>query len=97
MMQPNFPHAPVRRLAAAALCLALAACAAVGPDYAPPAVDHPDAWSTPLPGAGSASDPVHWWRAFQDPLLDQLVAQALARNQDLAIARQRLLRSARRA
>ena len=66
-MQPNFPHAPVRRLAAAALCLALAACAAVGPDYAPPAVDHPDAWSTPLPGAGSASDPVHWWRAFQDP------------------------------
>ena len=76
------------------LCaLALAACAAVGPDYAPPAVDHPDAWSTPLPGAGSASDPVHWWRAFQDPLLDQLVAQALARNQDLAIARQRLLQA----
>lgn len=93
MTQPNFPHAFARRLAAAALCLALAACAAVGPDYAPPAADHPDAWSTPLPGAGSVSDPVHWWRAFQDPLLDQLVAQALARNQDLAIARQRLLQA----
>ena len=44
--------------------------------------------------APAASDQVRWWRAFQDPLLDQLVAQALARNQDLAIARQRLLQRA---
>lgn len=89
-------HAALARANMAGLCLALAACAPVGPDYVTPALRHPDAWSASLPVPAASRDeidPVHWWRAFQDPVLDRLVALALARNQDLAIARERLLQA----
>ncbi|MBD9668872.1 TolC family protein, partial [Variovorax sp. VRV01] len=33
--------------------------------------------------AHAAPLPAHWWRLYRDPLLDQLVAQALAHNTDL--------------
>ena len=36
--------------------------------------------------------PTHWWRLYQDPLLDQLVGQALARNADLRQAAANLQR-----
>ncbi|WP_231891491.1 efflux transporter outer membrane subunit, partial [Achromobacter ruhlandii] len=81
--------APLLTLATA---LALAGCAAVGPDYRPETPSHPQDWSEALPDA-AATAPVtltQWWQAFNDPLLDLLQEQALARNQDLAIARLRL-------
>ncbi|PJM69117.1 efflux transporter outer membrane subunit [Achromobacter ruhlandii] len=91
------PVAPRRRaprgpLLALATALALAGCAAVGPDYRPETPSHPQDWSEALPDA-AATDPAtltQWWQAFNDPLLDLLQEQALARNQDLAIARLRL-------
>lgn len=77
-----------------ALCLLLAGCQAVGPDYAgPPAstaaanAHYPSAsaLTTADTGVAAAADPA-WWRGFRDPALDALVTQALAANYDLAIA-----------
>ena len=73
------------KLLASLSALALSACA-VGPDYAEP---------TPRPGSTgpflSAADPAFtpselptdWWRLYDDPVLDMLVADALAANTDL--------------
>jgi NodT family efflux transporter outer membrane factor (OMF) lipoprotein len=77
--------------------LALAAVASagctLGPDYHPP--------QTPDTAAGTfvSADPAvesatqardDWWRLYQDPMLDQLVAQAFAANDDLRAARANL-------
>ena len=72
------------------LPLALAACA-VGPDYKRP--------DTPVPAAFDRLDPaeyttdapiVDFWTQFNDPLLDQLVVDALNANHDLRIAAARM-------
>jgi NodT family efflux transporter outer membrane factor (OMF) lipoprotein len=48
----------------------------------------PSGWRTAAgPMAEIAAD---WWRALGDPVLDQLVSQALAANPDIAIARARV-------
>jgi len=64
----------------------LSACA-VNPDYQRPAVELPAAW------AQSADNPFkdgNWWRVYGDPALEALVAEALARNTDLARAAARV-------
>jgi NodT family efflux transporter outer membrane factor (OMF) lipoprotein len=73
--------------------LALAGCAAVGPNFSeprPPAApgylavgDKPWQGAAPTPEAGPAGP---WWKAFGSPALDQVMAQALAGNQTLAAA-----------
>lgn len=60
----------------------------------PPAstLNVPPAWRAPAevgPNAGVAVE-ANWWRAFGDPALDTLVAQALANNGDIRTARSRL-------
>ncbi|WP_312163270.1 efflux transporter outer membrane subunit [Phenylobacterium sp.] len=76
---------PFRLTAPALFALALGACA-VGPDYkAPdtaPAVFH-NADAAAFTAAGPEAD---WWRQFEDPVLDQLVARALSANLDLKVA-----------
>ncbi|MBA4707634.1 efflux transporter outer membrane subunit [Aquitalea aquatica] len=62
------------------LSLALTACA-VGPDYSRPKFDLPA--STTTQQASIASD---WWQQFNDPVLDQLISEALQHNQDLALS-----------
>lgn len=74
--------------------LLLAGCA-VGPDYERPAVATPAAWrsvpaASPADGAGPALADLAWWTLFADPVLDQLVAAALANNHDLRIAAARI-------
>jgi len=82
-------------LCAVALCAALGGCTALGPDYAPETPLHPPSWSTPLPDAPNAGgEPLaDWWQSFGDPVLDRLAGLALAHNQDLGIAHQRLLQA----
>ena len=81
-----------RNLMIAASALALAACA-TGPDYAAP--------QTPATSAGAfiAASPAvdtlkpvkaDWWRLYDDPVLDQLVADAIAANTDVRVAVARL-------
>jgi NodT family efflux transporter outer membrane factor (OMF) lipoprotein len=81
----------VFRIATLAAAAALAACAAVGPDYKQPpeALASQGAAGKPFAGAAAGSPasaaplPAHWWRLYHDPLLDRLVEQALAHNTDL--------------
>ena len=76
----------------ALLCAALVSgCAAVGPDYAQPQLPVPAGWTAaadqhPADAAVLAT----WWRQFDDPVLDRLIADALAANPGLAEARARL-------
>jgi outer membrane protein, multidrug efflux system len=73
-----------------ALVLALGACA-VGPRYTPPEIDAPDAYDRAEPDLNVPEEPVaRFWEQFQDPLLDRLVADAIAANHDLRIAVARL-------
>ena len=77
------PRAP---LALATLTLALAGCAALGPDYQRPAGTLPGAYSEA--GRAEAPAPVErdWWKLFKDPVLDDLMAKALGANLDLQAA-----------
>lgn len=80
---------PFRLTAPALFALALGACA-VGPDYKVP--DTAPAVFRNADGAvfAAASPEADWWRQFEDPVLDQLVAQALSANLDLKAAMARV-------
>ena len=78
------------------LLTALAACTTVGPDYQLPedaAVQRADLQGPLLAGERdltSKSLPDNWWQLYHDPLLDQLIAQALIANSDLRLAQANL-------
>ncbi|MGZ5199107.1 MAG: efflux transporter outer membrane subunit [Telluria sp.] len=82
-----------KRSAIAAAALAVTACTTVGPDYKVPAdavVKRPEA-SKPFLGAGekpfkSEPLPADWWRLYNDPVLDGLIAKAFKANTDLRVA-----------
>jgi len=71
--------------------LAVVACAA-GPTYVPPSLDA--VVEKPLITAGApvsdADTPAQWWKLYDDPVLDGLVADALAANTDIRVAVARL-------
>lgn len=67
----------------------LAACA-VGPDYHRPAVDTPSTFRFAAPNAEVVDASLDWWKQFNDPVLDDLIARALAQNKDLGIAAARV-------
>ena len=92
----------LRLILAAPLALSLAACAAVGPDYAPPVADLPAEYAD-APGGGADAGPdagaAAWWRAFGDARLDALIDRGLAQNLSVetALARVKEARAALRA
>lgn len=65
-------------------CALLAGCA-VGPDYERPATDLPQAFTEPNVGE-TATVRADWWKLYNDPLLDDLVASVLERNADVRLA-----------
>ena len=86
----------MKSFATLASALALAACA-TGPDYTRPAT--PAAAAGPFLAAHSpaiqplAPVPGNWWRLYNDPVLDGLIADALANNTDVRTAVARLARA----
>jgi len=85
-----------QRIALMVLALVEFGCM-VGPNYKPPNLELParyEAGSKPAPQSAQ-SDLAQWWRGFDDPVLDRLVAQALSSNLDLmdAVARVREARA----
>lgn len=79
--------APVALLAAMAV---LSGCM-VGPDYEKPRPALPAAWSDA--GKAAPSRPpelAEWWRRLNDPLLDELVAEAVAGNLDVAASKAKI-------
>ncbi len=86
-------------LALTALAL-LAACTTVGPDYRVPqeAIMERAAANAPLMGAREAPFkpdplPADWWRLYQDPVLDRLIAKAFSANAELRVAAANLERA----
>lgn len=78
--------------AASAAALLLGGCGLLDSRYERPAVQVPMQWTQGQPGdAASLAGP--WWQAFGDAELDRLMAQALARNNDLAAAAVRVRRA----
>ena len=78
----------------AALLLAgpLGGCA-VGPDYAKPDTTLPARWaqaSVDAHGSTPAASLDSWWRGFNDPLLDELMDEAVAGNTDVASAKAKI-------
>ena len=74
---------------------ALSGCT-VGPDYSRPETDAdgPESFSNQPSGWPDANELVpvgRWWDSFDDPIIDDLVAEALASNNDLKIAAARIL------
>jgi outer membrane protein, multidrug efflux system len=67
------------------LCLLLAGCMTVGPDYQRPEMALPADFSGPGKESG-AEIPPDWWTLYRDPALDELVASVRSRNADLRIA-----------
>jgi len=73
------------RAPALVLTAALAGCM-VGPDYRRPATELPGAFPGADSGAAAQTVRDDWWRLFDDAVLDDLVATALAANVDIAQA-----------
>ncbi|MGW8313698.1 MAG: efflux transporter outer membrane subunit [Desulfuromonadales bacterium] len=74
---------------AVAVLLMLTACTVVGPDYVRPKVDVPSSWHVSYDAAANMVNTA-WWRQFDDPVLDDLIATALANNLDIKIATARV-------
>lgn len=66
----------------AALCLS--GCM-MGPDYTRPKIDAPAAFRFEPKEVAQTADTA-WWKQYGDPVLDQLIAQALANNWNVKIA-----------
>ncbi|CCA93414.1 efflux transporter outer membrane subunit [Novosphingobium sp. PP1Y] len=90
--KPSFPR-PSRTVGIAIAVAALGGCT-VGPDYVSSAPDAPQDWTSwrsadpslvAAPGTDAAM-PADWWTSFHDPVLDDLVTQALAASPDLETA-----------
>ena len=72
------------RLVAALLCSIVVGCM-VGPDYHRPEIATPKAYIYEPSEAAVTAD-LEWWKRFEDPVLDQLIVEALANNKDIKIA-----------
>ena len=66
----------------------LAGCAS-GPKYERPATELPVAFRD-VPAQGMKAPAERWWTLYGDPVLDRLVDEALAHNQNLALAAARV-------
>jgi len=81
-----------RNLATLVLGVALAGCAAVGPDYKAPEQKLPEAWHEPADAQLHAQpvDVAQWWQKLDDPVLNDLVDRALREGLDLQDALSRI-------
>ncbi|MFP4181978.1 MAG: efflux transporter outer membrane subunit [Thiohalospira sp.] len=77
---------PNRLLSASLLLLLLGGCAVTPPERTEHTPDLPDSFSE----AGVTEAPERWWRALEDPALDDLMGRALDGNLSLAATRARL-------
>ena len=67
---------------------ALLGCA-VGPDYERPQTEVPAQWRIDYPKAADVAN-TRWWEQFGDPVLNQLIEEALRENRDVRIAAARV-------
>jgi multidrug efflux system outer membrane protein len=83
-------------MTAAALLIVTVVGCMVGPDYKPPAMKLPTQWNgndqqmKDAANQATKTDLATWWQAFDDPLLNAVIAQALSSNLDEKIALARI-------
>ena len=82
-----------RKLVLLVIAFFVAGCA-VGPDYKRPVVDVPPAYRYEEAGGVREAADSEWWKQFNDPVLDQLIAEALANNKSVKIAAANIERAA---
>ena len=70
------------------LCTTVSGCA-LGPDFHEPVVQTPEGYRTAVMPTEAADD-LRWWSLFDDPLLIDLVTEALTNNRDVRIAVSRI-------
>ena len=87
----NMPK--IRLISALTAVFALTGCA-VGPDYLRPTASLPTAYTEAAPAATQSQVETAWWTHFQDPILNDLVDQALNKNADIRIALARVEQAA---
>jgi len=58
------------------------------PSYERPSLESSDQWRTPL--ATEDAVEISWWKQFQDPILNELIDEALQANQDILAAMARV-------
>ena len=80
----------MRNLASVILMLSplLAGCATGAVDVPQAAIGAPEQFAAQLPPSGISDV---WWKAFSDPVLEDLIERGIAANLDIATARQRML------
>ena len=82
----------MKKLVAAVLALGVLSGCAVGPNYQQPPVNAPDVYydvqGPPAPPESLADEP--WWEVFQDPVLVQLIDEALRNGYDVQLAAARV-------
>jgi multidrug efflux system outer membrane protein len=61
----------------------------ISPDYLRPTIETPATWTISYQSAARMTDTV-WWKQFNDPVLDNLIATALTSNLDLKAATARV-------
>jgi multidrug efflux system outer membrane protein len=75
---------PARRALALLAAMIVAGCTA-GPDYRRPDIDAPASFPSASDLATNGAD-AEWWKQVGDPVLDALIAEALANNRNVKIA-----------
>lgn len=89
MKHASMIHGSTKVALAAAMSLLLVACA-VGPDYETPETAPAEFLNSAHEDLVAAPVEAEWWRQFGDPVLEDLVARALAGSPDLRIAEARV-------
>jgi multidrug efflux system outer membrane protein len=74
----------LRRALTTCAMLALAGCT-LGPDYQRPEITAPAAFQYEPKDAAATADTL-WWKQFQDPVMEQLIDEALQHNTNIQIA-----------
>jgi NodT family efflux transporter outer membrane factor (OMF) lipoprotein len=97
-MRRRFTGALGARLSGLTAALLLVGCAAVGPDFERPEVPWLAGWSSGSLGSLAAkqrskpkAQTEEWWRNFNDPVLERMVAEAQRVNPDVRTAGMRIL------
>jgi len=73
-----------KRLLVGFIFLLLSGCT-IGPDYERPVVVSPGTWTVSYDTAADLTDSA-WWQQFNDPIFDELIAEALTNNLNLQAA-----------
>src|SRR5512136_2668848 len=83
------PRASTRIVAGLAAAALLGGCA-IGPDYKRPRVAEPPTFRGQAAAEAASLADVPWWELFEDPILKDLIHEALRNNYDVAIAAARV-------